>query len=64
MKMIAHEAEAQNDYVKTQDTDSNVIHSSNKIFLFLKNVILLQSVTAYVIITFHFLVQDIPVSRK
>ena len=62
--MIAHEAEAQNDYVKTKNTDSNVIHPRNKIFLFLKNDIFLQSVTAYVIITFHFLVQDISVFGK
>ena len=33
--MIAHKAEAQDGYVKTQDTDCNIIHPRNEIFPFL-----------------------------
>lgn len=51
--MVTHEAEAQYADIKTQHADCNIVHPSDKVFPILEDVILLQSVTADMIISFH-----------
>ena len=52
--MIAHQAEAQNTYFKTNSTDCYIIHPCNKILITFENVVSFQSMTADVIISTHF----------
>ena len=51
--MIAHKAEAQDLYVKSKDADCDVIHPRNEIFTTLEDVVFLQPMTAYMIISLH-----------
>ena len=54
MKVVAHKAKTQDYHIKSQQGDCDIIHSGDKVFPALEDVILLQSMTAYMIIAFHF----------
>lgn len=52
--MVAHKAKAQDYHIKSQQGDRDIVHSGDKVLPALEDVIPLQSMTAYMIIAFHF----------
>lgn len=52
MEMIAHQAECDNGDIKTKNADCDIIHTLNKIFTCLEDIIPLKTFAAHVIIAF------------
>ena len=66
MEMVAHQTEAEDGDIEAQNTDGDVVHSCNKVLFTLEDVVFLQPVAAYVIVSLHifrfihFLSPDLP----
>ena len=53
MEMVAHQTEAEDGDIEAQNADGDVVHSCDEVLLTFEDVVFLQPVAAYVIVSLH-----------